>query len=186
MVLETIHNALSLFREWILTLYSPSQLILTFHLLIRQVTTRMLVPSAAFPHFLLVAVTETTLFKGHFPINAARTFVGTFNVEVTVFPWTAPTLYPRASSIVLVLFSGSTLGAAFDGVLFFSSRFWDAEDRIVLGYISRPFGLSLHVLGNTSPRRGPWALMESGPGSQILWPHTYLKIFTLNEIVIDL
>ena len=80
MVLETIHNALHL------TLYSPSQLILTFHLLIRQVTTRVLVPSAAFPHLLLVAVTEATLFRGHFPINAARTFVGAFNAEVTAFP----------------------------------------------------------------------------------------------------
>ena len=51
---------------WILTLYSPSQLILTFHLLIRQVTIWVLVPSVAFPHFLLVAITEATLFKGLF------------------------------------------------------------------------------------------------------------------------
>ena len=155
MVLETIHNALSLFREWILTLYSPSQLILTFHLLIRQVTTRMLVPSAAFPHFLLVAIIEATLFRGPFPINAARMFVGAFNAEVTVFPWTAPTPYPHARPTVLTLSSVSALGVAFDGVSFFPSQFWDAEDRIVLGYITRPFGLSLHVLGNVSLRRRP-------------------------------
>ena len=80
----------------------------------------------------------------------------------------SPTLYPRTRPTVLVLSSGSALGVAFDGVPSLPSRFWDAEDKIVLGYISRPFGLSLHVLGNTSPRRGPWALMESGPGSQIL------------------
>ena len=55
-------------REQILILYSPSQLILTFYLWIRQVTTRMLVPSAAFPHFLLVAITEATLFRGRFPL----------------------------------------------------------------------------------------------------------------------
>ena len=61
-------------------------MILAFHLLIRQITTLVLVPSTAFPHLLLVAVTEATLFKGPFPINAARTFVGAFNVEVTVFP----------------------------------------------------------------------------------------------------
>ena len=181
MVLETIHNAthlsLSLFffflflfflHGGILTLYSPSQLILTFHLLIRQVTTWVLVPSATFPHLLLVAVTEATLFRGPFPINAARTFVGAFNTKVTVFPWTAPTLYPRTRPTILALSSGIALGAAFDGVPFFPSKFWDAEDSIVLGYVSRPFGLSLHVLGNTSPQRGPWALMESGPGSQIL------------------
>ena len=119
----------------------------------------MLVPSAAFPHFLLVAVTETTLVRGLFPINAARTFVGAFNAEVTTFPSTAPTLYPRARPTVLVLSSGSALGAAFDGVPLFPSRFWDVEDKIVLGYISKPFGLSLHVLGNVSPWRGPWALM---------------------------
>ena len=83
----------------------------------------------------------------------ARTFVGAFNAEMT-----APTLYPRASSTVLILSSRSALGAAFDGVPFFPSGFWDAEDRIVLGCISRPFGLSLHVLGNISPQHWPWAL----------------------------
>ena len=155
-----IHNALPSFcHGWILTLYSPSQLILTFHLLIRQITTRVLVPSVAFPHFLLVAVAEATLFRGPFPINAARTFVDAFNAEVTAFPWTAPTLYPHTRPTVLALSSGSALGVAFDGVLFFPSRFWDAEDGIVLSYISRPFGHSLHVLGNVYPRRGPWALM---------------------------
>ena len=46
----------------------------------------MLVPSVAFPHFLLVAVAEATLFRGPFPINAAKTFVDAFNAEVTAFP----------------------------------------------------------------------------------------------------
>ena len=55
--------------------------------------------------------------------------------------------------------SGNALGAAFDSVSFFPSKYWDAEDRIILGYISRPFGLSLHVLDNVSSRLGPWALM---------------------------
>ena len=62
------YNCFRLFiGAWILTLYSPSQLILTFHLSIRQVTTRVSVPSAAFPYFLLVAITETTLLRGLFP-----------------------------------------------------------------------------------------------------------------------
>ena len=52
---------------WILTLFSPYRLFLTFHLSTRQVTTRVSVPSAASPHFLLVAITETTLFRGLFP-----------------------------------------------------------------------------------------------------------------------
>ena len=42
---------------------------------------------------------------------------------------------------------------------FFLGALQDAEDKIVLSYIPRPFGLSLNVLGNASPRLGPWALM---------------------------
>ena len=83
-----------------------------------------------------------TLFRGPFPINAE------------VFSFSLNRFYT-----VLALSSRSALGTAFDGVPFLPSRFWDAEDRIVLGYISRPFGLPLHVLDNASPRRGPWALM---------------------------
>ena len=48
------------------SLYSPSQLILTFHLLIRQVPTRVPIPSAASPYFLLVALTKATLFRSLF------------------------------------------------------------------------------------------------------------------------
>ena len=63
------------------------------------------------------------------------------------------------SYTVLALSFGSALGAAFDGVPFFPSKFWDAEDRIVLGYISRLFGLSLYVHGNVFPWLELWALM---------------------------
>ena len=78
------------------------------------------------------------------------------------------------------------MGAAFDGVSFFPSRFWDAEDKIVLGCIPKPFGLSFHVLGNVSPRRGPWTLMYSGPESQILWPHNKLFKFKIDKIIFKL
>ena len=61
------YSSSSSFVAYALTLYSHSQLILTFHLMIRQVTTWVPVPSAASPHFLLVAITETTLFRGLFP-----------------------------------------------------------------------------------------------------------------------
>ena len=50
------------------TLYRPSQLILTLHLLLRQVPTRVPVPSATSSYFLLVAMTETTLFRSLFPL----------------------------------------------------------------------------------------------------------------------
>ena len=75
--------------------------------------------------------------------------------------------------------------AAFNGVSFFPSRFWDAEDRIVLGRIPKPFGLSLHVLGKVSPRCGPWTLMYSGPGSQILWPHNKSTVERAREYSVE-
>ena len=75
-----------------------------------------------------------------FPLSfVASLFKGPFpiNAEVLSFPCTA-----------LILYSPFLLGAL-----------WDAEDRIVLDYISRSFGLSLYILGNVSLRLGPWALM---------------------------
>ena len=84
------------------------------------------------------------------------------------------------SPIPLAFSSGSALEVAFDDVSLFPFGPQDAEDRVILGCISKPFGLSLLVLGNYSPRRGPWALMESGPGPQILWPHT---MFTLHYLI---
>ena len=44
-------------------------------------------------------------------------------------------------------------------VISFRNALGDAEDRIILGYVSKLLGLSLCVLGNFSPRLGPWALM---------------------------
>ena len=58
--------------------------------------------------------------------------------------------------------------AVFDDVSLFLFSPRDAEDKVILGCTPRLFGLSLFVLGNYSPQRGPWALMESGPGPQIL------------------
>jgi len=82
MVLETIRTVLCppfsppLLHGGFLALYSPSQLISTLHLLLMQIITRVLVPSATFPNFLLVAATNAALFKGPFLINAARMLVG--------------------------------------------------------------------------------------------------------------
>ena len=101
----------------------------------------------------------------------ARTFVGALNAKVTSFPRTIPTLYPHASPNLLAFSYGSVSEVAFDDVSFFLFSPRDAEDRVIIGYIFRPFGLSSLVLDNYSPRRRPWALMESGPGPQILQPH---------------
>ena len=47
----------------VFTLYIPFRLILTLHLFIRQAPIRIPIPSAASPCFLLVALTEATLFR---------------------------------------------------------------------------------------------------------------------------
>ena len=60
------------FLEGFLHYISPFSLILALHLLIMQVATWVLVPSAAFPNLLWVAATKIVLFRGHFLINAAR------------------------------------------------------------------------------------------------------------------
>ena len=57
-----------LFGAWAFTLYRPSQSILTLHPLIRKVPTRVPVPSAASPYFLLVALTEATLVRSPFSL----------------------------------------------------------------------------------------------------------------------
>ena len=57
---------------------------------------------------------------------------------------------------------GALWGATFVGVSFFPPRIWDAENRIVLGNVSRLFGLSLFVLGHSS-------LLDVSLGLSIKW-----------------
>ena len=47
-------------------------------------------------------------------------------------------------------------------MLFFPLEIWDAESRIILGNVSRPFGLSLSVLGRFS-------LLSTDLGPSIKW-----------------
>ena len=79
-----------------LTLYTSFQSILALYLLIMQVITWVLVPSATFPNPLWVAATKITLFKGHFLINAVRTLVAciqyggdnfSLNYSYTICSW---------------------------------------------------------------------------------------------------
>ena len=66
----------------------------------------------------------------------------------------------------VLLYSSFLLGAlwkdAFDGVPSFPSRVWSAEDKIVLGIVSRTFGLSSYVLGHFS-------LLGAGLGPSTKW-----------------
>ena len=73
--------------------------------------------------------------------------MGAFNAEVTVSPWIAPAPYAYGYPTILIRFLGASWEAAFAGVLFSPFGIWGAENRIVLSNASRPFGLSLSVLG---------------------------------------
>ena len=163
------------------TLYRPSQLILTLHLLIRQVPTRELVPSAT-PLLFVSCNDWSHTVQESFPINTASTFVGAFNTEVTSSPWTIYTPYPRISPILLAFSSEGALEVAFDDISTFLSKSWEAEDRVVLSCIYRPSGLSLFVLGNPYPRHRPWVLMESGPSCEFFGPTDSISLNTLCRV----
>ena len=79
-------------------------------------------------------------------------------------------MYPHVGPILLASSSEGVLEAAFDEMSLFSLKSWDAEDKVILGCVSRLFGLSLLVLGNYPPRHGPWALVESGPDRKFSGP----------------
>ena len=64
--------------------------------------------------------------------------------------------------LYLSFLRGALWEAAFNGVPFFPFGFWNAEDRIVLGNISRPFGLSLYVLRH-------FPLLGAGLGPNTKW-----------------
>ena len=89
------------------------------------------------------------------------------------------------SSILLASSSGGVLEVAFDEMSLFPLKSWDVEDRVILGYVSRLFGLSLLVLGNYPPWHGPWALVESGPGRKFSGPIAiYFENLTIELYII--
>ena len=79
-----------------------------------QIITRVLVSSATFPNFLLVAATNAALFRGPFLINAAKMLVGRIQCGGNSF-----TLNPlvRCTSMCVPLYSSSLLGALKEGYL---------------------------------------------------------------------
>ena len=107
------------------------------------------------------------------------TFVDAFNVKGTYLPWTTSTPYLHVGPILLASSSGGLLEVALDDMSLFPSESWDAEDKVILGCVSRLFGLSLLVLGNYPPRHGLWALVESGPSRKFSSPYKNLKYRTI-------
>ena len=92
------------------TLYTSFQSILTLHLLIVQVITRVLVPSATFPSPLWVAATKAALFRGPFLINAARTLVGRIQCGGDSFSLNYPYTIPPYASYYTRPFFGERSG----------------------------------------------------------------------------
>ena len=159
-----------LFGAWILTLYSPSQLILTFHLSIKQIPTEVPVPSTASPYFLLVAITETTLFRDLFPsmwlgcllAHSMRRWRPLLEpsphctpVRVSFYSpfllralWRLPLMMYHYSFLVIGRPRTGSSSAASLGYLVFH-------------YLSSAIFSSTRALG----LNGKWA------GTQILWPH---------------
>ena len=76
--------------------------------------------------------------------------------------------------------------AAFVDMLLFPLKSWDAEDRVILGCVSRPFGLSLLVLDDYPPQHGSWALVESGPSRKFSGPTSvYTKVMVTMIVILS-
>ena len=104
--------------------------------------------------------------------------MGAFNADVTISPWIAPAPYAYGYPTVLILLLGVLWEAAFVGVMFSPLGIWDVESRIVLGNVSRPFGLSLSVLGHFS-------LLGAGLEPNTKWAEV-VEFFDPTKIIIIL
>ena len=146
------YSSSSSFVAYALTLYSHSQLILTFHLMIRQVTTWVPVPSAASPHFLLVAITQTTLFRGLFPSmwlgRLLAHLMRRWRLFLEPFPHCTPRRVPFHSPVLLWVLWRLPLMTCRDSFL-------------VLG-MPRTGSFSVRVLGSN----GKWAGTTNSLASQ--------------------
>ena len=85
-------------------LHTSFQSILTFHLLIVQTITRVLVPSTTFPDPLWVAATNAILFRSPFTINVARTLVERIKYEGDSFSLNYSHSIPPCASCCTHLF----------------------------------------------------------------------------------
>ena len=138
-------------------------MILALHLLIMQVVTWVLVPSAAFPNLPWVAATKTVLLRGHFLINAARSLVVGIWCECDSFSWNCfSTMLLWLSHCVSPFFMGCPGRLSLTACCFSFLWSWLAEDKIVLGDVSWQFGLSLFILGH-------FFLLGMGLGLYMKW-----------------
>ena len=147
--------------------YIPFWLILTLHLFTRQDPIRMSVPSAASPYFLLVVLTESTLFRrllsliwlGHLWVHLMQWW----RIYLKPPPLRIPTWVPFYPPLLPGAFWGPPSTWRRSPLWRLGMQTWDAEDRVILGCAPRLFSLSLFVLGKFPPWHGPWTLVERGP-----------------------
>ena len=126
------HFSQPLFGSPTFPLYSPTWLILSFHLSVRQVLVSVPIPSTVSSYFLLVTKVEAYTVQTSFLINRIWTLAGTFNAEGTYFPWACHAPYFHVCFIPFTSHSKSCLGIAFTRMMVFSLKPRDAEDRVIL------------------------------------------------------
>ena len=152
------------------TLYSLSWWILAIHLLIRQVPTSVLVPSAVLPCFLLVATIEVTLSRRLFSL----TWSGRWRVHLMRRGRIYPDPVSHRTPMWVPFYSHFLKGAFFGGShhrdvalpLEVLECRGQGHPRLFHSTL-RPFPF---VLGKYPPRHGPWALIECGPDHKFPGP----------------
>ena len=163
--------------EGSLTLYTSFQSILTLHLFIVQVITRVLIPSVTFSNPLWVAAIKAALFKGPLLINAARTLVGciqcggdssSLNCSHTIPPCVSfcarPFFWGRSRKVLLMACRPFLLGSGVP-----RTKLSSASSLECLGFLHASSGIFPLSARALSPA-------QSGPGSSSsLAPHHLFK-----------
>ena len=144
-------------------LYSPTWLILSFHLSVRQVLVSIPIPSTVSSYFLLVTKVEAYTIQTSFLVNRIWTWAGAFNAEGTYLPWACHASYFHVSFIPFTSPSKSCLGISFTRTMVFSLKPRGAEDRVILSRSPWHPGHRPFVLGIRHPRHGPRAQTKFGP-----------------------
>ena len=138
------------------TLYSPSWLILTLHLLVRQVPTSVPVPSAVPSCFLLVATIEVALprrlfsltWSGCWPVHLMRR--GRIYPEPILHR--TPTWVPFYSPLLLGAFWKLPLMACHSSLRSLGMPRTGSSSAVSLGYLVFSYSSSATTLLGTGPR----------------------------------
>ena len=157
-----------------LALYMSFWSILVLHLLVIHAHTWVHIPSATLSDALWAVVTQIALSRGSRPHKWGQDvscgyLIRRWQTLLELLLYHAPMVGPLRLGFPLGCSRRLPL-VVWRFPLLWS---WSAEDRVILGNISRQSGLSLFVLELFfAPRHGPRAWYEMSRGHQIFWPHT--------------